>query len=207
MSGAQRFTPQPKQVTINGTTYTLVAFYYPDKDTAWDTAYQSGFLGNFYPCDPKISVEINSISATFYTSEAVFQATKWWNIPADLQQFERAKTGNDAYIVKIGLKDPNDDPTSGYAGLGQIGAMTEVLKQKFKDLEFRKGLLATGDAYLLEHNEKKGRDTGGWSDDHDGHGPHAQNKLGKTLMEVRKFYKGAGASAGNYTVADFTAQV
>ena len=82
-----------------------------------------------------------------------------------------------------------------------------MLKQKFKDPGFRKGLLLTGDAYLLEHNEKKRRDTGGWSDDHDGHGPHAQNKLGKTLMEVREFYKGAGAPAGTYTVADFTAQV
>ena len=32
----------------------------------------------------------------------------------------------------------------------------------------QKGLLATGDAYLLEHNEATGRDPGGWSENNDG---------------------------------------
>lgn len=81
--------------------------------------------------------------------------------------------------------------------------MKEVLTQKFSDPSFRHALLLTNKAYLLEHNEVKGRDSY-WSDDHDGSGA---NMLGKTLMEVRKSYGGAAAPLGNYTVANFTAQV
>lgn len=48
------------------------------------------------------------------------------------------------------------------------------------------------------------RDPGGWSDNQDG---SEQDLLGKALMEVREFYGGGGAPAGNYSVADFTKKV
>ena len=44
-----------------------------------------------------------------------------------------------------------------------------------------RGLLATGDAFLLEHNERRGRDNT-WSNNADGEG---QNWLGLILMLVR----------------------
>ncbi|MGE0884183.1 MAG: NADAR domain-containing protein [Blastocatellales bacterium] len=188
---------KPKQVTINGQSYNLIAFYYPDRDAVWDKVYQGQFLANFYPCS--FSLTINGITASFHNAEAAFQATKWWNAATDRGMFEKAQTGTEAFRIKKGLHNPDYS----YAGLGRDAAMKAVLTQKFSDAAFQQALLATGDAYLLEHNEVKGRDDY-WSDDHDGTG---QNMLGETLMALRHSLGGAGAPAGNYTVADFTAQV
>lgn len=188
--------PKSREVTINGECYELVAFYYPDRDTPWDTIYQGQFLANFYPC--KITLTINGITGSFYTAEAAFQATKWWSDPTGRAQLEGAKTGTDAFHIKRGLSNPDNS----YAGLGRDGAMKEVLTQKFSDPSLKQALLLTGEAYLLEHNEVNGRDSY-WSDDHDGSGT---NMLGRTLMEVREACGGAPAPLGNYTVADFTAQ-
>lgn len=197
MNQSQIPPSKPKQVTINGQSYNLIAFYYPDRDAAWDAVYHGQFLANFYPCS--FSLTINGITASFHNSEAAFQATKWWNNATDRGMFEKAQTGTEAFHVKKGLSNADYS----YAGLGRDDAMKAVLTQKFGDPEFQQALLATGDAYLLEHNEVKGRDDY-WSDDHDGTG---QNMLGKTLMALRHSLGGAGAPAGNYTVADFTAQV
>jgi len=40
----------PKAVSINGSNYNLIAFYYPGHDTAWDVIYHGQFLTNFYLC-------------------------------------------------------------------------------------------------------------------------------------------------------------
>jgi hypothetical protein len=190
--------PQLKTVTIGGQPYQLAAFYYPDHNTSWDLVYQCQFLADFYPCPTPITVTINGISGTFLNSEAAFQATKWWNTPHRVE-FE-GKTGTDAFHVKKNLSNP--DYT--YAGLGSsYDAMKLILTQKFSDPDLQKGLLLTGTAYLLEHNEVSGRDQI-WSDNLDGTG---SNQLGKVLMEIRAFYGGADAPAGHYIVADFTHQV
>ena len=188
--------PKPREVAINGEAFELVAFYYPDRDTAWDTIYQGQFLANFYPCE--ITLTINGISGSFFTAEAAFQATKWWNNPADLAQFEGAKTGTDAFHIKKGLSNQDNY----YAGLGRDGAVEEVLTQKFSDPILRQALLLSGQATYW--NTTKCRQDYYWSDDHDGSGA---NMLGRTLMEVRELYGRAAAPVGNYTVADFTAQV
>lgn len=190
--------PQLKTVTVNGQSYELIAFYYPDHNTPWDLVYQCQFLANFYPCPSPITLTINSITGTFLNSEAAFQATKWWNTP-HRTEFE-GKTGSQAFTLKKSLHNP--DYT--YAGLGSsYEAMKTVLTQKFSDSTLQQALLATKDAYLLEHNEVTGRDQT-WSDNNDGTG---ENQLGKVLMELRESYGGSGAPAGHYTVADFTHQV
>jgi predicted NAD-dependent protein-ADP-ribosyltransferase YbiA (DUF1768 family) len=72
---------------------------------------------------------------------------------------------------------------------GNINAMRKVLEEKFKPgTELAKALLATGNAYLVEHTPKKGRD-GFWADDFDGTG---RNMLGILLMERRQALGGAG---------------
>jgi predicted NAD-dependent protein-ADP-ribosyltransferase YbiA (DUF1768 family) len=190
-------SPKLKDLTINGQSYKLAAFYYPDYDTPWDVVFQSRFLANFYPCNFKLT--INNISANFFNAEAAFQATKWWNNNADRIKLENAKTGTEAFNVKKNLSNPDYS----YAGLGRDMAMKEVLLQKFSDPYLQKALLLTEDAYLLEHNEKKGRDSY-WSDDNDGSG---NNMLGKTLMSVRKHFGGADVPPGNYSVLDFTKSV
>jgi predicted NAD-dependent protein-ADP-ribosyltransferase YbiA (DUF1768 family) len=189
--------PNCTKATINGKEYKLVAFYYPDHDTAWDEIYQGQFLANFYPC--QVSITIKGINGTFLTAEAAFQATKWWNDQNAREKFEQAKTGTEAFHIKKNLSNP--DLT--YAGLGRDVAMKEVLMQKFSDPAFQSALLLTNDAYLLEHNEQPGRDSY-WSDNYDGTG---QNQLGITLMEVREHYGGPAAPSGNYAVADFTKNV
>lgn len=191
--------PKPGKVTIDGRTYELAAFYYPGYNELWDEAYQTPFLSNFYPC--VLIVTIDGISGTFQTSEAAYQATKWWRDGSIRQRFERAKTGQEAFDLKVALSTGGWDRS--YGGLGRNRAMRIVVTAKFDLPAFKAGLLATGDAYLLEHNPVKGRDTY-WSDDHDGSG---HNTLGKMLMGVRQHLGGSSAPDGNYAVADFARQV
>ena len=189
--------PQPKQISIKGIQYSLIAFYYPGYNEAWDNLYQAPFMGNFYPC--VFSITIDSITATFHNAEAAFQATKWWKDDTVRAQFEKALTGAEAFHIKKGLSNPDYS----YCGLGRDGAMLKVVTEKFALPEFKKALLASGDAYLLEHNSKKGRDNY-WSDDNDGNGT---NMLGITLMDVRNTLGGERVPGGTYTVKDFTKNV
>jgi predicted NAD-dependent protein-ADP-ribosyltransferase YbiA (DUF1768 family) len=199
MTTPQTLAPKPKAITINGQPYTLVAFYYPGSDMPWDVVFQGQFLANFWACS--ITVTINGSTATFNCAEAAFQATKCWNT-SERQMFEAAKwphvTGAEAFDRKKNITNPDYS----YAGLGPYEAMKAVLTAKFSDPALKQALLLTGDAYLLEHNVAGRKDPGGWSDLHDGSGT---NLLGKALMEVRAAAGGAGAPAGSYTVADFTA--
>jgi predicted NAD-dependent protein-ADP-ribosyltransferase YbiA (DUF1768 family) len=189
--------PNSSPVIINGISYKLIAFYYPDSQTPWDKFYQAPFLGNFHQCS--FSVTINNIKANFHNSEAAFQCTKWWNDPKARLLFEGALKGSDAWTVKKGLQNPDMN----YAGLGREGAMDIVLTNKFNDPVLKAGLLNTRDSYLLEHNETEGRDDY-WSDNFNGLG---KNMLGITLMKIRERLGGSGIPAGNYVVKDFTDQV
>ncbi|CAJ1401938.1 unnamed protein product [Effrenium voratum] len=75
-----------------------------------------------------------------------------------------------------------------YAGHGSNwAAMRHVLTRKFQDPELCEGLLATGDALLLEHNPVPNRDCI-WSDNSDGSG---KNWLGLQLMLLRDELSGA----------------
>lgn len=159
--------------------------------------YQGQFLANFYPC--QLTLTLNGITGTFQNAESAFQATKWWNTPHRVQ-FE-GTTGSAAYTLKKSLHHADYS----YAELGgSYQAMKTVLTQKFSDPALQQGLLLTGDAYLLDHNEASGRDPGGWSDNHVGSG---SNLLGQVLMEIRARLGGVGAPAGTYSVSDFTNQV
>lgn len=190
-------SPAPQPVTLGGQAHTLVAFYYPGHPTAWDQVYEAGFCGNFWQAP--LTLTVGGTTAHFHCGEAAFQSTKWWHDAAIRAQFEQCATGSAAFHLKKGLSNP--DPT--YAGLHRVGAMAAVLEAKFADPALAAGLLATGSAYLLEHNAKKGLDAF-WSDDHDGTGG---NRLGELLMARRAALGGAGRPTGTYTVADFTAQV
>jgi len=191
------FTPQSNQVDINGNQYQLTAFYFPGHNTAWDDYYQAPFLGNFWQA--KLTVTIDSVTANFHTAEAAFQATKWWYHDGIRKKFETATTGDEALRVK---KSQVISPDYTYAGLYRDGAMLKVLEAKFADKTLQAGLLATSDAYLLEHNAAIDRDEY-WSDNHDGTG---KNMLGITLMSVRK---GLGGQGDLYrgAVTEMTAQV
>lgn len=207
-------TPKPKSVTINGQPYTLVAFYYPGSYTPWDTTYQAPFLGNFWVSP--VTITASQHTETFKVSEAAFQATKWWDA-MDNQgnpirpQFAACATGDAAFRLRqrlagdpkhgIVAQGPSADLT--YAGLGRDGAMAVVLASKFQDPDLKAGLLATGGAYLLEHNAVAGRDQY-WSDNCDGSG---SNALGLALMTLRASLGGQGAPAPAQLVSEFTKRV
>lgn len=202
--------PQPPRqwsdAIVGGTTYHLIAFYYDGKPTGWDKFYHFEEFGNFYVCPQDLVLTIKGVQAKFHTAEAAFQATKWWQYPGIRKAFEDAADGNAAYVEK-GLAEKqhhaDSNPTNGYAGLGQIGAMKAVLALKYAIPSFQNILLESGDAYLLEHNAATGRDSF-WSDNNDGTG---ENHLGKMLMELRSSFKGPGIPAGADDVSEFTKQV
>jgi len=206
-------TRQMSDATVNGQKYHLIAFYFPDDKTgtAWDSYYNFTELGNFFVCPSKITLTIGGVTGVFHTTEAAFQATKWWKHDGIRKQFENAPNGPAALNVKKSAAQQfkaDENATHGYAGLGQRGAMNAILKLKFSDAAFKQILLDTGDAYLLEHNIKTGRDST-WSDNNDGTG---ENYLGKTLMDIRGDKTVVGGSGpplaeGTYYVGDFTTQV
>lgn len=172
--------------------------------TDWDLFYNFPEFGNFYLCPQSLKLTAKGITGVFNTAEAAFQATKWWSDPTILKRFENAPDGPSAFAVRDDLKKhhvpADENPVTGYAGLGQVGAMEAVLKLKYAIQDFKDILLESGDAYLLEHNTSA-KDTT-WSDNFDGTG---ENLLGRKLMELRKSFGGAGIPAGD--VADYTRQV
>ncbi len=207
-------TPKPQSIVIGNNAYRLVAFYFPGSNTAWDDVYDAPFLGNFWPV--ALSIAAAGETAAFHVAEAAFQATKWWDKNDTfgqpiLPQFQACLTGSAAFDLssKLSGKSKNGralevPPDLNYAGLGRDGAMLAVLKAKFADPALQAGLLATGDAYLLEHNTRTDKDKY-WSDNYDGHG---QNMLGKMLMIIRSgLPHGHGEPQPTQAVIDFSRQV
>jgi hypothetical protein len=85
-------------------------------------------------------------------------------------------------IFYIQLKNKISNPNFTYSGYGSnIIAMFNLLYIKFLQEPFTSGLLNTGDAFLLEHNNKPGKDMI-WSNNSIGNG---SNALGVLLMHTR----------------------
>ena len=208
----KQLIPAPQRVSIAGHDYDLVAFYFPNQETAWDRIYRAAFLGNFWVAP--VTITVGRESATFRTAEAAFQCTKWWSKKTTegdsiRTMFEDCADGDAAFTLRNALvKGAGGAPLcpdwdQSYAGLQRDGAMKAVLEAKFRDATLRDALLATGGAYLLEHNSKVGRDSY-WSDDHDGTGA---NMLGRMLMSLRAELGGKGEPAPAQSVGSFTAKV
>lgn len=164
-----------------------IEFY--DKKNTPDTEW----MGNF----SEHPVVYNGIK--YRTSEAAFQAQKFFNSqnqfvlgPAVLAQFQAAD-GDAAFRLARQYKNSQrqDWVVQGLADRDQYNfkQMEQILKAKIADHpELKEYLLATGDAYLVEHNPVKGRDNV-WSDDNDGTG---KNLLGQIWMEIRGEIGGKG---------------
>lgn len=164
----------------------LICFY-----KTGDTA----FLGNFAPCPKGIKLWGKS----FQCSEAAYQWGKFTKVAAQnpkvrynprLMNELFSCTGQRAFEISREL-DRNypkvvsnwiiNDPSE------RDRIMWDVLWEKFDaNPEFAALLNATGDAYLLEHNEDPKRE-GYWSDKHDGTG---ENMLGRMLMAIRDKRRG-----------------
>mmetsp|Transcript_3734 Transcript_3734/g.7402 ORF Transcript_3734/g.7402 Transcript_3734/m.7402 type:complete len:572 (+) Transcript_3734:70-1785(+) len=165
-----------------GDLVSVIGFYYPDKEEECDKICGAGFLGNFWqtPQPLKLSAQsLRNMSLTehkFRNAEAAFQALKFWG---DAREFENL-TGDGAFVLKR-HKAGFEDRTYGGKGDNWKGMMA-VLEAKFAPKSaMAEALEKTGDAFLLEHNNVKGRDNV-WSDNSDGEGA---NWLGMQLMLIR----------------------
>lgn len=171
-----------------GSQIPVLAFYFAGKNEWFDEACQAGFLGNFWPCQfkltPPLCTETPQEGAMlprdvlFSNSESAFQALKWWRTHA--LQFA-STSGAEAFSLKKKLAGSEDRSYGGFGG--NWAGMAACLRAKFCSNESLKAsLLATADAFLLEHNTKPGRDSI-WSDNHTGDGT---NFLGLQLMLLRE---------------------
>ena len=175
----------PLQVDINGKIFDYLGFYYPGNNTDWDNVYGVPYFGNFWIEPFEVQLK-GPVKAKFYTAEAAYQASKWWNDDKILKRFEAAPTGDAAFSLKRSL---NSTPFNGQYGGNLTGeeAMFEILKCKFSEdhPDLRAALKATGNAYLLEHGALLKNQDMVWSDGNNGKGT---NHLGLCLMEVRDYY-------------------
>lgn len=184
--------PPIKALRLEAMGLNVVPFYFPGHSDLWHQRLSSGPLGNFWPST--VTVSLAGVSGTFATSEAAYQAMKWWTNSSARREFEAAKDGEEAFQLKLRWEasHPPDDAWSNVVSFGPEGgervalidkwtAMLVVLEAKFSDASLRSALLSTGSALLLEHNSETGRDAF-WSDDRDGSGA---NHLGRALMFLR----------------------
>ncbi len=147
------------------------------------------FLGNFANCPNGLYYQ----GFYFRNSEAAFQWAKFQlaaehhqNLDImddpEMEKFFKA-TGGEAFQLrkKFNQKYKGIFPKNWHNGL-RDQVMWQILEAKFQqNPTFTEYLLSTQPLYLLEHNEKQGRDTY-WSDDFTGNG---FNMLGKMLMAIR----------------------
>ncbi|CAE7583894.1 unnamed protein product [Symbiodinium sp. CCMP2592] len=166
----------PLSVTKTPRRVGLCAFYFPGYETSWDQACGCAFLGNFYPAP--VELRIRDKMVRFRNAEAAFQACKFPDKAVELSQCE----GWQAFQLRSDYLGHEDAELGGYGSKWK--AMYMVLSNKFTHWKLRKALLATGDAFLLEHNDRVGRDEF-WSDNADGSG---MNGLGFLLMWIRESF-------------------
>jgi predicted NAD-dependent protein-ADP-ribosyltransferase YbiA (DUF1768 family) len=171
--------PMPQQPTKTPTFpvfESLHGFYFPGREHPVDDMCGASVFGNFWHYPFVVG------DALFTNAEAAFQALKF---PYEAcQEVFRDLSGTQAFRLKVALEKAGVPVDRTYSGLGtNWDGMLFVLTEKFKlGSEMADHLLATGDAYLLEHTPCPGRDKI-WSDNSDGSG---SNWLGLQLMCIRE---------------------
>jgi ribA/ribD-fused uncharacterized protein len=127
---------------------------------------QYRFLSNFYPARVRYGIH------TYPTVEHAYQAAKTTNLD-QRKAIREAATPSIAKRLGYGVK------LRVHWEQLKIGIMRNLIRQKFRDPELRKNLLATGDEELIEGNT--------WGDSFWGvYRGRGHNWLGKLLMDIRK---------------------
>lgn len=132
------------------------------------------FLSNFFPIDP-----IPGGDTLYYpTVEHAYQAQKTTDLAV---KRHIAGNKNPGYAKRAGQ---NVDLRPDWEEI-KLDVMLRLLREKFKQPDLRKKLLATGDAHLVEGNH--------WKDTFWGvYKGIGENHLGRLLMQVREEIRAAG---------------
>jgi len=152
--------------------------FYDERDPATE------WMGNFY------RFPITYRGVQYQNVEAAFQAQKFTHDRGIMRQFETL-TGQAAFELARQTQLTDQQLKDWEARKVQV--MGELLTEKAQDPRIQALLLATGGAYLNEHNPKSGRDAF-WSDNYDGTG---QNMLGRLWMQVRGILHGGTGEVAN----------
>ena len=131
-----------------------------------------GFMSNFAP------YPFSDGGKIWPTSEHYFQAQKFL-VPQIQEKIRQIVSPMDAALEGRNRQNPLRPDWEEV----KDKVMLQALRMKFsQNTEIAKGLVATGDAILIEHT----RNDGYWADGGDGSG---KNKLGLLLMQVREDLK------------------
>jgi ribA/ribD-fused uncharacterized protein len=149
----------------------------------------TAFLGNFHPCP------INLWGMKFRCAEGAFQAGKFAPDKDLMERFQNLN-GEAAFHLGRELSQNWGDREKNHWRSRNLAVMREVVTAKFtQNRDLQELLLATGEAYLVEHipGKRRHKDTF-WGDGGNGEG---QNWLGKIAMEVRGSLGGVGTVLRN----------
>jgi GTP cyclohydrolase II len=135
------------------------------------------FLSNFY-----LHPVISKTHGQFACSEGLYQFLKFAHLnDAALKTTFQQAIGQRAFDLSREMKEQVDPHWD------RVAAMRYTLQCKFSDIDLKKRLLETHQAYLVE-NSPNGHDAF-WADNGNGSG---QNYLGTLLMELRQALGGHG---------------
>lgn len=147
----------------------------------------TAFLGNFHPSP------IHLWGMQFQCAEAAFQAAKFRPDHNLMQRFQNLD-GEAAFRLGRQLSSGWTIAQNNQWRQNNLRVMREVIFEKFsQNIDLKDLLLATGNAYLVEHIPVRNRDAF-WGDNFDGTG---QNWLGRIAMEVRGNLGGSPSSPRN----------
>ncbi len=184
---AQTLTTPSQKIADLARNQGFISFYDDQTDSL------TGCFGNFHQCPNLIEFDGNK----YANSEAIFQSRKFTDQPGIFAQFSNQVDGDRA--VRI-ARDNKMTPTRlkewddlQQPGVNKVDVMMDALRAKFgQNPALKEMLMATGDAYLVEHLPDAQRRDRFWSDGFDGSGP---NYLGECMMRIRGEYGGTGAVA------------
>jgi ribA/ribD-fused uncharacterized protein len=153
----------------------------------------TAFLGNFHPCS------IRLWGMQFRCAEAAFQAAKFSYNRNLMQRFQNLN-GEAAWRLGRDLSKNWSLTQVNHWRQNNLPVMRQVVAAKFsQNPDLKNLLLATGNAYLVEHLPVQGRDAF-WGDDHNGTG---QNWLGRIAMQVRGNLGGGAPVQRNHQYNQF----
>jgi hypothetical protein len=98
------YAPRAIPCRFRGVERSVVPFYWPGRADVWQRRLRSGCFGNFWSEVQPIEVRVGGRVGVFSTSEAAYQAMKWWFVDDVRRRFEATADGDAAFVLKLQLE-------------------------------------------------------------------------------------------------------